>query len=126
MNIVIAEDEEDSAKLLEILLQPIAKNIQQTVTGTATVELCRNNPEIDLVFMDIKMPKTNGLDATRQIRQFNKNVVIIAQTAFALAGDKEKAMDAGCNDYITKPIRSNELHSLIQYYFEPENKNDVH
>jgi CheY-like chemotaxis protein len=59
----------------------------------------------------------NGYETTRQIRQFNKNVKIIAQTAFALVGDKEKAMDAGCNDYITKPINKKELMGLITNYF---------
>ena len=63
------------------------------------------------------MPDLNGYEATRQIRQFNKDVVIIAQTAYGLTGDREKSLDAGCNDYITKPINKNELDSLIQKYF---------
>jgi len=57
-------------------------------------------------------------EATRQIREFNKDVVIIAQTAYGLTGDKEKAKDAGCNDYIAKPINKGELLSLIQKYFK--------
>ena len=60
----------------------------------------------------------NGYDATRQIRQFNKAVVIIAQTAFGLSGDREKAIEAGCNDYIAKPINKDELLSLIRKYFK--------
>jgi CheY-like chemotaxis protein len=67
--------------------------------------------------MDIQMPKMNGYQATREIRKFNKNVIIIAQTAFALTGDKDKAIEAGCNNYISKPIRQDELLSLIQLYF---------
>ena len=54
--------------------------------------------------MDIQMPDLNGYDATRQIRQFNKNVIIIAQTAFGLLRDREKAIESGCDDYIAKPI----------------------
>jgi CheY-like chemotaxis protein len=64
--------------------------------------------------MDVQLPNMNGYEATKQIREFNKNVIIIAQTAFALTGDKEKSIAAGCNDYITKPIKKDILMSLIQ------------
>jgi CheY-like chemotaxis protein len=67
--------------------------------------------------MDIKMPELDGYEATRQIRQFNKKIVIIAQTAYAQTGDKEKAINAGCNDYISKPIKKDELLALIKKYF---------
>jgi len=60
------------------------------------------------------MPLMNGYDATRIIRSFNQDVVIIAQTAYALSGDREKALEAGCNDYIKKPIKKDLLFSLIQ------------
>ncbi len=66
------------------------------------------------------MPVLNGYEATRQIRQFNKDVIIIAQTAHGLSGDKEKAIVAGCNAYISKPISKVELLALIQKYFEKE------
>ena len=64
------------------------------------------------------MPDLNGYEATRQIREFNKEVVIIAQTAYGLDGDREEAIESGCNDYIAKPINKNELDSLIQKYFK--------
>lgn len=67
--------------------------------------------------MDIQMPGMNGYEASRQIREFNREVIIIAQTAFALIGDKEKAMESGCNDYISKPIDKNKLQPLVQKYF---------
>jgi CheY-like chemotaxis protein len=60
----------------------------------------------------------DGYEATRQIRQFNKYVVIIAQTAYGLSGDKEKAIDSGCNEYIAKPINKTKLFALIQKYFK--------
>ena len=69
------------------------------------------------MLMDIKMPEMSGYEATRQIRQFNKEVVIVGQTAFALLGDKGKAIKACCNDFITKPINHNQLKGLIYRYF---------
>jgi CheY-like chemotaxis protein len=66
--------------------------------------------------MDIKMPVMDGYDATQKIREFNKKVIIIAQTAYALAGDREKAIEAGCNDYISKPVKKEDLMALIEKY----------
>jgi CheY-like chemotaxis protein len=68
--------------------------------------------------MDIKMPEMDGYEATMRIRQFNKDVIIIAQTAFALAGDRNKAIEAGCNDYIPKPISQELLTLLIEKHFK--------
>lgn len=68
--------------------------------------------------MDIKMPEMNGYEATLRIREFNKKVIIFAQTAHALSGDKEKAIEAGCNHYITKPLNQTSFHELIQKYFK--------
>ena len=63
------------------------------------------------------MPDVDGYEATRQIRQFNKDVVIIAQTAYGLSGDREKAIEAGCNDHITKPTKLDVLKELIRKHF---------
>ena len=117
LHIVIAEDDETSALYLQTILQTESNKIMLTKNGNETVEACRNIPGIDLVLIDIQMPDLNGYEATRQIRQFDKNVIIIAQTAFGLSGDREKAIDAGCNDYIAKPIKKEELRNLINKYF---------
>jgi CheY-like chemotaxis protein len=66
------------------------------------------------------MPGMNGYEATRQIRKFNKDVIIIAQTAYGLSGDRQKAIDAGCNEYLSKPIDKDELMRLMQQYFSVE------
>ena len=113
---LIVEDDETSEKLISIAVQKHSNEIISVRTGAEAVEACRNNPDIDMVFMDIQLPEMNGYEATSQIRQFNKNVIIIAQTAYALEGDKEKAVAAGCNDYLSKPIKINEVKELFNKY----------
>ncbi len=115
--ILIAEDDESSSQLISVRVQKFGKDVILVKTGTEAVEACRNNPNIDLILMDIKMPEMDGYDATIQIRQFNKEVIIVAQTAYALSGDREKAIEAGCNDYISKPIKGDDLKGLIEKYF---------
>jgi CheY-like chemotaxis protein len=117
LKILIAEDNVNSEKLIRILTKTISSELFEASTGVQAVEVCRKNPDIDLVLMDLKMPVMDGLEATRQIRQFNKNVVIIAQTAFGLLGYREIALEAGCDDYLSKPIQKEELMKVIQKYF---------
>ena len=104
LQIVNAEDDEISARLISIIVKGFSKQIYRVRTGLESVEICRKNPDIDLVLMDIAMPVMAGYEATRQIRMFNQKVIIIAQTTFVLSGDKEKAFAARCNDYIEKPL----------------------
>ncbi len=122
LKILIAEDDETSEILISIMVDMFGKEILKVRTGIAAVKACRKNPDIDLILMDIRMPEMGGYEATRQIRQFNKEVFIIAQTAYSLAGDLEKAMEAGCNEYISKPINSNLLKGLIQKHFDSKKK----
>jgi len=116
LKILVVEDDEISYSLLSRTIQKISKEVLHAITGAEAVKACRNNPDLDLVLMDIRMPRMNGLEATQQIRQFNKDVIIIAQTAYVFSGDREKAIEAGCNDYITKPINMTLLHELIKKY----------
>ena len=118
LKILIAEDDEISQSLLSIAVDKISSVVFKTSNGLEAVEKCRTNPDIDLILMDIQMPIMNGYEATKKIREFNKDVIIIAQTAFGLSGDKEKAIEIGCDDYITKPIKKDKLLALIQSYFK--------
>jgi CheY-like chemotaxis protein len=68
--------------------------------------------------MDIKMPLMDGLEATKQIRKFNSEVIIVAQTAYSLTGDREKALEAGCNDYLSKPIKKEELEAKLKMHLK--------
>ena len=116
LKILIVDDDETSEELLSIAVRKIGSGIMSARSGIEAVTACRDNPDIDLILMDIAMPGMDGYEATRQIRKFNKDVVIIAQTAYALQGDKEKALAAGCDDYVAKPIKADELKQKIIKY----------
>lgn len=113
MTVLIAEDDEASYQLLKIILEKEGISSIHTINGKNTVEALHENPEISLVLMDIQMPDMDGLEATRQIRMFNKTIPIIAQTAYAQPNDEKKAKEAGCNDYIAKPIKRGKLIAMI-------------
>lgn len=113
--ILIAEDDEASYFLLEISLRKMGVKIIWAKDGKEAVDLCKKNSP-DLVLMDINMPKMHGYEATRLIRKFSPDLPIIAQTAFAMVGDRELAMKAGCDDYISKPIKKEDLIRLIEMY----------
>lgn len=117
LKILVAEDDEISRKLILMLLKPFGIEILSAKNGLETVEIYQNNPDIDLIIMDIQMPIMDGYEATKKIRELNSNVIIIAQTAFSLEGDREKTINSGCNDYISKPIKKEELNKVILKYF---------
>ena len=121
LKILVVEDDKTSQDLISILVEKIAEKIINVSSGLEAVEVCRNNADIDVILMDIQLPDLNGYDATQQIREFNKDVIIISQTAYALDGDYEKSIEAGCNDYISKPIDKIELLSLIQKHLKKHN-----
>ena len=113
LKILIAEDDPFSFQFLEILLKNYCDDIIHANNGKEAVDLCVRNPDIDLILMDVKMPVLDGNKATKNIRKFNQDVIIIAQTAYAFTDDQEKMMEAGCNDYITKPISEENLKAVI-------------
>jgi CheY-like chemotaxis protein len=113
--ILIVEDEEINWLYLHEILKNSAKTLN-AVTGSQAVEYIKKHPEIEIVLMDIKLPDINGLELTKIIKQINNKIIVIAQTAFALSGDREKAMEAGCSDYITKPVKKEDLLNLISLY----------
>ncbi len=112
--LLVAEDEEMNIVYMKEILADTKANVLWAKNGEEAVKIAKENPSIDLILMDIKMPVMNGYEATQKIREFNKNVIIIAQTAYALTGEKEKTIEAGCNYYITKPIEIKILMNTIQ------------
>jgi PAS domain S-box-containing protein len=105
INILIAEDDDVVFEYLSIILGDICKKISRAKTGIEAMDIFKNSDSFDLILMDIKLPLMDGLTAARKMRELDDKVVIIAQTAFAFNEDRQKALDAGCNDYISKPIK---------------------
>ena len=118
LKILIAEDDDISQMLLEKTVEKFSNGILKAGTGIEAVEVCRENPDIDLILMDIHMPEMNGYEATMEIRKFNSSVIIFAQTAYASAEDRNQATQAGCTNYLTKPIMRDKLTELIHQYFD--------
>lgn len=110
---LIVEDELTSQLLLEFMIQPYCKSILKTNNGSDAIELCKKHSDIDVIFMDIKLPLFNGYDTVKEIRKFNSDVFIIAQTAYALEGDKDKTLAAGCDEYVSKPIDKNIIVKIL-------------
>jgi CheY-like chemotaxis protein len=116
-NILIIEDDQYNYDLLEVILSGINANVLWAKTASQGLEYFTEK-EVDLVLMDIKLPDRNGYDLTREFKQINSEIPIIAQTAFALTGDRERALDAGCDSYISKPIRKAKLLEIVQEHLQ--------
>lgn len=116
--ILVAEDDEVNFLLVEEILEKYRFQIIHAITGIEAIELCNRHEDIELVLMDIKMPEMSGLEATRKIKEFRPDLPIVAQTAYAMTTDKKNALEAGCTDYLAKPIRILELENIIKKYFQ--------
>jgi CheY-like chemotaxis protein len=117
LNVLIVDDETTVQLYLQEILFKNTHQLFVASNGIEALEILKNNPSINLVLLDIQMPKMNGFDVAMHIRTFNKKVVIIAQTALTQPADKEKALAIGCNDYISKPIIKDELFLKIETLF---------
>ena len=102
--------------LFEAVTAKTKANLIWAKDGMECINIFKNNKDIDLVMMDICMPRMDGLEATRILRNIRYDVTIIAQTAYAYQNDKEMCIKAGCNDYISKPIIKEELFKLLEKY----------
>jgi PAS domain S-box-containing protein len=110
---LIAEDDKFSYKFLEGFLKQTKAEVIRAADGREAVEICKCNKDIDLILMDIQMPEMNGLVATEEIKKFNRGIPIIAQTANAISEERQRCMQAGCDDFITKPVNISELYIKI-------------
>lgn len=112
--ILIADDDNISVILLTNYLKNIEADFIIARDGEEALTLFEQNTDVDLILMDIKMPKLNGLEVTKQIKSNNPRTKIIAETAFAMVDDEKKAVEVGCDAYITKPINGERLVAMVK------------
>ncbi len=115
-NILVVEDDESSAFLLGTFLKETWAHISYTTDGNEAVDFVRKHPETDLVLMDILLPDKDGFTATKEIKSFARDVVVIAQTAYAFSMDHHEAKRAGCDAYLTKPLNMSLLLDKMDGY----------
>ncbi len=118
-SILIVEDDQVSFSYLDVLLKPTRATIFHAIEGQQALNICSTHPEIDMVLMDIRLPGMDGLETTRRITAEWKSLPVIAQTAYATEEDEKAARSAGCWEFLTKPIRANEMIELIKKYIGP-------
>lgn len=114
--ILIAEDEDSNFLVLKAALSKTHASITRVTQGDQAVDQCKKE-DYDIVLMDIKMPVLNGIDATKQIKEFKPDLPIIGQTAFVFKNERDLCMEAGCNEYISKPIKSHIILEMINKFF---------
>jgi len=120
--VLIAEDEQSNFDFLKILLNKMNINVLWAKDGIEAVKMCESDPSINLVFMDIKMPVLNGYEATRLIKKKRPKLPVIAQTAYAMISDKLEADKAGCDGYLSKPIKINQIAEVLNEHLKPTTK----
>ncbi|MDY0104240.1 MAG: ATP-binding protein [Lentimicrobium sp.] len=111
--ILVVEDVDTNYFYISTLLEKLNAKVIRAVNGVKAVDICESKQNIDLVLMDIDLPLMNGYEATKVIKQKRPDLPIIAQTAFAMSGERERSLEAGCDDYLAKPIRKDDLISTI-------------
>jgi len=107
--ILIVEDDVSSRLYLNKILEKTGASLLSACDGKEAIEIARANPDIDIILMDIQLPLIDGYGAAKVIREIRQNVVIIAQTAYSLLGDRERIISSGFDDYIVKPIFPQQL-----------------
>lgn len=118
--ILVAEDDEISYLYLSNILIKLSCNVIRAKNGKDAVDLCRNNPEIRIALMDINMPVMDGFEATGVIKSFRPDLTIVAVTAYTYDNTRQDAMDAGCDDYLAKPVtRDMVIETLVKFDLLP-------
>lgn len=115
--VLIVEDDPVNNELLVFLLKKVNMRSLSAFNGTEALKIFNDHPDIDLILMDIKMPDMSGYEVTQLIKAIRPEVPVIAQTAYALIGDREKSIEAGCDEYIKKPINKEDLYALMEGFF---------
>jgi CheY-like chemotaxis protein len=114
--ILAVEDDEVSLEFLKELFEPYKVSLLYAYNGQSAIDICKSNPQVDLVLMDVQLPLLNGKEAMLQIKKIRPDLPVIAQTAYAMSGDKERCLRDGFDDYVSKPINVQELLDLVTKY----------
>lgn len=114
--VLVVEDDEQSRNLMEMKLKRKGINIQTAVDGAKALEYYQKNPDTHLVFMDLKMPIMDGYEATQKIKEINDKASVVALSAYVMKPDRERAFESGCDDFMPKPIHSNQLDRILEKY----------
>lgn len=114
--ILVVEDNYSNYRLLEIALRKTNAMLHWAKNGQEAISFCEEVENIDLILMDIQMPVMDGYETTSHIRNIRPEIPIVAQTSYSMAGDREKSIEAGCNDYISKPIIITDLLTILAKY----------
>jgi CheY-like chemotaxis protein len=123
IKVLVAEDDFFSYKFLEGFLKQTKAEVFHAEDGNKALNMCKENMDINIVLMDVQMPEMNGLDATTAIKKFRKELPIIAQTANAIAEEKQKCFEAGFDDFVTKPINISELFMKMENWLTQSAEN---
>lgn len=116
-DVLIVEDDEVSTIYLTEILKNEGKTYEIATSGEKAIELIEsNNRSFNLVLMDIGLPGINGYDTTVKIKKLKPGIKVVAQTAYAFSGDREKCLEAGCDDYFTKPLLKSKVLTIINEY----------
>lgn len=115
--ILIVDDEQMIHLYYKEIFRDTGAKLVHATDGANSVAICKKTDDLDLVLMDIHLPNLNGYEALDEIRKFNTQIPVIAQTAFALSEDRTMALNAGFDEYISKPIDKLEIKQIIEYFF---------
>ncbi len=117
-SVLVAEDTMMSFKLMAVVLDRVNASVTHASNGREAIELCRGDQHFDLVVMDLQMPVIGGIEATREIKKLRPNLPVIAATANTFDSEEEACREAGCDNYITKPLQFAQLFEIMQSHFD--------
>jgi CheY-like chemotaxis protein len=116
--ILVVEDDEMSFLYLNQIFRLTRNGVVRARNGNEAIQISRNNKDVDLILMDIQLPDIDGNTVTREIRKFNRELPIIAQTAGKTQQERDIALESGCNEVLVKPFKMEELTGLLEKYLK--------
>jgi CheY-like chemotaxis protein len=114
--ILVVEDEEINWLLLKDMLEETGAIMRWAGVGQEAIDLVASGEKFDLIIMDVKMPIVNGYEATRQIKKMDNTIPIVAYTAYAMPEEEQRCREAGCDDYLSKPVEMKDIYRIVSKY----------